>query len=262
MTVRLHEVVSFLDSTLEIEGFRDSGLNGLQVQGSAEVDRIVTAVSASAEVFERAIELDADLVVVHHGLIWGKGIERVTGTMARRLNLLLSHSMSLASYHLPLDVHPRLGNNVGLADAIALQANRSTFGRAPGQETGPEIGLLGAWGSSLSLQDAVLRIGAGVCNGQTPRFVFPFGPQQVRTVGLCTGAASFLLEAAAQAGCDIFVTGELSENSVAIAKELQITLVAVGHYATEVFGVLRLVDELRMKFADLQIDFVDVPTPI
>ena len=262
MTVRLHEVVSFLDSTLEIEGFRDSGLNGLQVQGSAEVDRIVTAVSASAEVFERAIELGADLVVVHHGLIWGKGIERVTGTMARRLNLLLSNSMSLASYHLPLDAHSRLGNNVGLADAIALQANRSTFGVTNGHEPGPELGLRGSWGSPLSLQDAIARIGAGVCRGQSPRFVFPFGPQQVRTVGLCTGAASFLLEAAAQEGCDMFITGELSESSVAIAKELQITLVAAGHYATEVFGPLRLGDELQMKFADLQIDFIDIPNPI
>lgn len=258
MTVRLHEVVSFLDSTLEIGSFRDYGPNGLQVEGSPEVDKIVTAVSATAEVFDRAISMEADLVVVHHGLIWGGGIDRVTGTTARRLSRLLSNSISLAAYHLPLDAHSRLGNNVGLADAIALQPKRSYFGEVRGHE----LGLLGTWPNPLTRDEAIARIGAGVNGGQTPRFVFPYGPDVVRTVGLCTGAASDLMEAAAGAGCDLYLTGELSERSASLARELQITLVAAGHYATEVFGVTRLVDELRMKFADLQVEFVDVPTPI
>ncbi len=121
MTVRLGEVISYLDTTLEIDRFRDYGPNGLQVEGSPEVDKVVTAVSATAEVFEQAIEREADLIVVHHGLIWGGGLGRVTGTTANRLRLLLSRSVSLAAYHLPLDAHSRLGNGVGLADAIGLQ---------------------------------------------------------------------------------------------------------------------------------------------
>lgn len=257
MTVRLQEVVSFLDSTLEIERFRDLCPNGLQVQGSTEVDRIVTAVSATAEVFERAIELEADLVVTHHGIIEGDGIKRVTGNIAERLKLLLSHSLSLASYHLPLDAHARLGNTVGLADAIALQANRRSFGDVLGHK----LGLLGNWAEPVSQQEAIARITSG-CQGHAPRFVFPYGPQQVRTVGLCPGNGSVLLESAVQEGCDLFVTGGLSERSAAIAKELQITLVAAGHYATEVYGAMRLVDELRMKFADIQVEFVDVFNPI
>ena len=256
MTVRLGEVVSFLDSTLEIGKFRDYGPNGLQVEGSPEVDRIVTAVSATAEVFERAIALEADLIVVHHGLIWGGGMDRVTGTNAQRLRQLLTNSVSLAAYHLPLDAHPRLGNNAGLADAIGLQANRSNFGEVRGHE----LGLLGSWPTAIHRDEAISRIAEGV--GGQPRFVFPYGPEQVRTVGLCTGAASDLMEAAAHQGCDLYLTGELSERSAALAKELQITLVAAGHYATEVFGVLRLVDELRLKFADLQVEYVDVPTPV
>ncbi len=258
MTVRLHEVVSFLDSTLEIGSFRDYAPNGLQVEGSPEVDRVVTAVSATAEVFDRAIALQADLIIVHHGLIWGGGIDRVTGATARRLRKLLANSISLAAYHLPLDAHPRLGNNVGLADAIALQANRSNFGEVRGHE----LGLLGTWPGGLSRQEAVDRITAGVGSDQAPPFVFPYGPETVRTVGLCTGAASDLMESAAGEGCDLFLTGELSERAAALAQELQITLVAAGHYATEVFGARRLVDELQMKFADLQVEFVDVPTPI
>ena len=257
MTVRLNEVVSFLDSTLEIGRFRDYGPNGLQVEGSPEVDKVVTAVSATADVFERAIELDADLVVVHHGLIWGPGIGSVVGTTARRLRTLLQNSISLAAYHLPLDSHDRLGNNVGLADAIGLQAERTGFGDVRGHA----LGMRGTWPAALARDEAIARIAAGVGGANMP-FVFPYGPERVQTVGLCTGAASDLMEDAANAGCDLFVTGELSERAASIAKELQITLVAAGHYATEVFGVQRLVDELRMNFTDLHVEFVDMPTPI
>ncbi len=257
MTVRLGEVISYLDTTLEIDRFRDYGPNGLQVEGSPEVDKIVTAVSATAEVFEQAVEREADLIVVHHGLIWGGGLGRVTGTTANRLRLLLSRSVSLAAYHLPLDAHARLGNGVGLADAIGLQGTRQGFGDVRGHD----LGLLGTWSTSLTRDDAIARIAAGVGRDSLP-FVFPYGPENVKTVGLCTGAASDLLEDAAGVGCDLYLTGELSERSAALAKELQITLVAAGHYSTEVFGVQRLVDELRMKFAGLQVEFIDVPTPV
>src|SRR5688572_27592778 len=128
MTVRLGDVVSFLDETLDAGAFRDYGPNGLQVEGAHEVDRVVTGVSANMELFAKAAEVGADLVVVHHGLVWGAGIERVTGATARRLGFLLEHKMSLCAYHLPLDAHPRLGNNVGLADAIGLGPARSPFG--------------------------------------------------------------------------------------------------------------------------------------
>ncbi len=257
MTVRLGEVISYLDTTLEIDRFRDYGPNGLQVEGSPEVDKVVTAVSATAEVFEQAIEREADLIVVHHGLIWGGGLGRVTGTTANRLRLLLSRSVSLAAYHLPLDAHSRLGNGVGLADAIGLQGTRQGFGDVRGHN----LGLLGTWSTPLPRADAIARIAAGVGRDSLP-FVFPYGPENVKTVGLCTGAASDLLEDAAGVGCDLYLTGELSERSAALAKELQITLVAAGHYSTEVFGVQRLVDELRMKFAGLQVEYIDVPTPV
>ena len=257
MTVRLGDVISYLDTTLEIAKFRDYCPNGLQVEGSPEVDKIVTAVSATAEVFERAIALEADLIIVHHGLIWGGGIGRVTGTTASRLRTLLSRSVSLAAYHLPLDAHLRLGNNVGLADAIGLQGTRQAFGDTRGHA----LGLLGLWSAAVPREEAIGRIAAGVGRDSLP-FVFPYGPENVKTVGLCTGAASDLIEDAAGEGCDLYLTGELSERAASLARELQITLVAAGHYATEVFGVQRLGDELRMKFAGLQVEFVDVPTPI
>ena len=258
MTVHLREVVSYLDTTLDSDRFRDYATNGLQVEGSPEVKTVVTGVSASAELIQRAIDLRADLVVVHHGLVWGGGLQRIVGPLARRLKLLLENSVSLAAYHLPLDKHARLGNNTGLADAIALGPTRDAFGDVKGVA----LGLAGAWPQPLSRDEAIQRIAGGVLAGGTPRFVFPYGPATVRRVGLCSGAASDLLEAAATAGCDLYLTGELAERAGDLAKELQVTLVAAGHYATEVFGPMRIADELRRKFPSLEVHFVPTPSPL
>src|ERR1041384_748926 len=182
MPVHLREVVGDLDTTLEITQFKDFAPNGLQVEGAMEVECVVTGVSASAELIGKAIERRADLIVVHHGLVWGPGLTRIAGPLARRLRLLLGNEVSLAAYHLPLDKHARLGNNVGLCDALALGATREP------------LGLAGTWSPPLSRDDAVSRVAAGI--GKPP-FVFPHGPPIVRKVGVCSGAASDLLEAAA-----------------------------------------------------------------
>ncbi|MFT3698121.1 MAG: Nif3-like dinuclear metal center hexameric protein [Kofleriaceae bacterium] len=258
MPVHLREVVGYLDQTLEIERFRDYCPNGLQVEGAHEVERVVTGVSASAELLARAVELRADLVVVHHGLIWHPGIGKIAGPTARRLKLLLANDISLAGYHLPLDKHARLGNNTGLADALALGPTRDAFGDV----RGIALGLAGSWPQPLTRDQAIDRIAGGVLHGKAPQFVFPYGPETVRRVGLCTGAASDLLEAASAARCDLYVTGELAERAADLAKELQITLVAAGHVATEVYGPMRIADELRMKFPGLHAEFVNIPNPL
>jgi dinuclear metal center YbgI/SA1388 family protein len=256
--VHLRDVVGFLDTTLEIDRFRDYAPNGLQVEGAHEVHTVVTGVSASAALIQKAVELNADLVIVHHGLIWGGGLTRITGPTAHRLELLLGNKISLAAYHLPLDKHARLGNNVGLCDALGLPLARDAFGDVKGVA----LGLAGGWKEPVSRAEAIARIGTGVCHGQPPRFVFPHGPDVVRRIGVCSGAASDLLEAAAQAGCDLYLTGELAERAGDLAAELQITLVAAGHYATEVFGPMRIADELRMRFPALSVQFVPSPSPL
>jgi dinuclear metal center YbgI/SA1388 family protein len=258
MTVRLNDVVAYLDETLEVASFRDYGPNGLQVEGALEVDTVVTGVSANMALFERARDANADLIVVHHGMVWGGGIERVVGTVARRLRFLLDNGISLAAYHLPLDKHPRLGNNVGLCDALGLSADRVEFGEIRGHM----LGMAGSWPSPIPRADALSRISQAVLGGAEPTFVFPHGPDPVRTVGVCTGAASDLLEAASAAGCDLYLTGELAERSAGIAEELQITLVGGGHHRTEVFGAQRIVGELQFKFPGLNVQFVDVPSPL
>lgn len=259
MPVHLRDVVAYLDTTLEIDRFRDYGTNGLQVEGAPEVDTIVTGVSANQHLFERALQLGADLLVVHHGLFWGGGLASITGPTARRLRQLLAHDVSLAAYHLPLDKHARLGNNTGLADAIGLAlADRTAFGDVRGHA----LGLAGAWPTPLSRDEAISRVTAGVLGHRAAPFVFPHGPDLVRKVGLCSGAAGDLLEAASLHGCDLYLTGELAERAAELARELQITLVAAGHYATEVFGPQRLADDLRRQFPALSVHFVGIPTPI
>jgi putative NIF3 family GTP cyclohydrolase 1 type 2 len=177
--------------------------------------------------------------------------------MARRLKLLLGNDVSLAAYHLPLDKHARLGNNAGMADALGLVAERSAFGEV----RGTLLGVAGTWPAPLTRDEALARVAAGVCDGQPPRFVFPFGPSVVRKVGLCTGGASDLLEAAAAAGCDMYITGELAERAADLAKELQVTLVAAGHVATEVFGPQRVADDLRTRFS-VDAQFVHIANPL
>jgi len=257
MGVTLREVIGYLDKTLEIDRFKDYGTNGLQVEGAQTVTKVVTGVSASAELIERAVAAKANLVVVHHGLVWGGGLTRITGPMARRLKLLLGHDISLAGYHLPLDKHPRVGNNAGLADALGLAAERSAFGEV----RGTLLGVAAEWPVALARDEAIARISDRVCRGRQPPFVFAYGPERVRKVGLCTGAASDLLEAAHAAGCDLFVTGELAERAADLAKELGITLVAAGHVATEVFGPMRLADELRATFA-VDAEYIDIANPL
>jgi dinuclear metal center YbgI/SA1388 family protein len=258
MTVHLRDVFAFLDATLEADRFKDYAPNGLQVEGAPEVDTVVCGVSANAALIDRAIELGADLVVVHHGLIWGGGIARVTGALAKRLASLLGNGISLAAYHLPLDKHARLGNNVGIADAIGLGLQREWFGDVKGVA----LGLAGSWTAPVTRAEAIARITGGICGQRQAPFVFPFGPELVRKVGICSGAASDLLEAASAAGCDVFVTGELAERAGELARELQVTLIAAGHVATEVFGAQRVADELRMRFPSLKVHFVDIASPL
>lgn len=259
MSVALSRIVGHLDEVLEVERFRDYGPNGLQVEGKATVERVVTGVSATLGLFDAAADLGADLIVVHHGLIWGPGLGRVTGSVARRLRALMAREISLAAYHLPLDAHRTLGNNVGLADALGLE--RESW-RWFGDVRGHALGLSGRFAEPLSRVKAVERIAKSVLDGAEPNFVLPHGPSEVRTVGLCTGAASDLLEDAAAAGCDLFITGELAERSAGLAAELGVTLVGAGHHCTETFGVASIARHLSKQFSGIETQFIDIPSPL
>ncbi len=251
--VSLRELVDYCDQLLEADAFQDYCPNGLQVEGRAEVGRVVSGVTASQALIDAAAERGADLLLVHHGFFWKGEDARITGMKRRRLGTLLAGQLSLLAYHLPLDAHPELGNNAQLAWRLGL-SEQGRFGAG----AGPDLACFGTLQSALSVADLSARIGAAL--GRQPQCIAG-GPQAIRSVGWCTGAAQSYLEEAARRGLDAFISGEISEPTVHIAREYGIHYFAAGHHATERYGVQALGEHLAAKFA-IEHTFVDIDNPV
>jgi len=250
----LANLLDYLDELLDPAAFSDYGPNGLQVPGPEEVRTVVTGVSASAELFERAAAHGADLVVVHHGLFWAGAPLALSPSAKRRLQLLFEHDMALAAYHLPLDGHPEVGNNALLAEGLGCTA-REPFALHKGMP----IGVSGRFeGDGIGAAELVAR--AHELTGREP-LAFLDGPERVRTIGIVSGGGADYLGDAVAAGHDAFLTGEPTERVMTQAREEAIHFIAAGHYATETFGVRRLGELLAERFGIDQL-FVDVPNPI
>jgi dinuclear metal center YbgI/SA1388 family protein len=250
----LQTIVEHLDSILDPAAYDDYGPNGLQVPGREAVETVVTGVSANVDLFTRARDESADLVLVHHGLFWAGPPRPLDRASKRRLQLLFDADMSLAAYHLPLDGHAEHGNNALLADAIGCES------KAPfGQHKRATIGVVGRLpGDGIAPDELVARVREAT--GRDP-LAFTDGPERVRTVGIVSGAGADYLEDAIAQGLDAFVTGEPIERAMARAREAGVHFLAAGHYATETFGVRRLGDLLAARFGVRHV-FVDVPNPI
>jgi dinuclear metal center YbgI/SA1388 family protein len=249
-----HQIIRFLDEFLDAAAFADYGPNGLQVPGRTEVDRVVTGVSASLELFERAAAAGAGLVLVHHGVFWESAPRALTPAAASRLRVLLDAELNLAAYHLPLDAHPEVGNNALLAEGLGAGA-RERFA----EHGGRPIGTLARFdGEGVEAGDLFARVAA--LTGREP-LVFDAGPERVRSLGIVSGGAAGDLDTAIQAGLDGFLTGEPSEPAMTAAREAGIHFIAAGHYATETFGVRRLGELLADRFG-VEHEFVDLPNPV
>jgi dinuclear metal center YbgI/SA1388 family protein len=257
MAARTADVIAEIDRLLEPSRFADYCPNGLQVPGKDEIGKIVTGVSAHVELFERAIEHGADLLLVHHGLFWGSGPIVVDVAMKRRLKLLFDADVALAAYHLPLDAHAELGNNALIARGLGAE-RLTPFAPHKGQPIGV-LARFGDGGAPASGQDGLpARVRELV--GQDP-LVFADGPERIRTLGIVTGAGTDYAPEAIALGADAFLTGEPAERAMAIAKEGAIHFLAAGHHATERFGVRRLGEHVARRF-ELEHVFVDVPNPV
>jgi dinuclear metal center YbgI/SA1388 family protein len=246
-TAPINDLIGHLDALLNPSAFDDYGPNGLQVPGKDRVSTLMTGVSASAALFERAIEEGADLVLVHHGLFWGS-MGPVDGQLKRRLQLLFDHDIALAAYHLPLDAHLELGNNALLARAIGATDIEPFVG------IGVQAKLDGIAADELH---ARVREATG---GREP-LSFLAGPAAVNTIGIVSGGGAKHLDDAIAAGLDAFVTGEPREPAMNDALENGIHFLAAGHYATETFGVRALGDRLAAEFGIKHL-FADLPNPI
>ncbi len=248
------EIVSFLDELLDPGGFDDYGPNGLQVPGRAEVGRVMTGVSASLELFERADAADAGLVVVHHGIFWDKAPRALSPAAAARLRVLLAAEINLVAYHLPLDAHPEVGNNALLADGLGAMAHEPFA-----EHGGRAVGVAARFGED-GVEAGELFARVAEVTGRAP-LVFDDGPDRVRSLGIVSGGAAGDLETAIAAGLDGFLTGEPSEPAMTTAREAGVHFIAAGHYATETFGV-RCLGELLAERFGVAHEFIDVPNPV
>ncbi|NIP83809.1 MAG: Nif3-like dinuclear metal center hexameric protein [Gemmatimonadetes bacterium] len=248
--MELRELVEYLDDYLAVAEVEDypNALNGLQVEAPGPVSTIAVAVDATAASIEAAVEAGADLLLVHHGLFWAGNLP-VTGRRYRRLRALLESGTALYSAHLPLDVHPEVGNNAVLADALGLEV-RGGFGEHGGRE-------LGVWGD-LRLTRESLWARLDDLLGERINLI-PGGPERLERVGVLTGGGGSFVGAAVGAGLDALVTGEGSHHTYFDAMEGGLNLYYGGHYATETWGVRALAEHLGSRFG-LDWTFIDQPT--
>jgi dinuclear metal center YbgI/SA1388 family protein len=247
-------IVSFLDELLDSPGFPDYGPNGLQVPGVAEVELVVTGVSAQLELFERAAEAGAQLVLTHHGIVWGSRPQAIDLQAKRRLQALFATDMSLVAYHLPLDAHPKVGNNALLCSALGLEPAERI-----GSYEGRPIGFVGRSADGVPIAELRERI-ARACEGREP-LIQGAGPDVVHSLGIVSGAAAGYLGEAVALGLDGFLTGEPSEHVMADARENGLHFVAAGHYATETLGIRRIGDLVAERFG-VEHRFISVPNPV
>jgi len=250
---RRDEIVAYLDELLEIDSFSDYGPNGLQVPGADDVDLVVSGVSAQRELFERAADANAQLVLCHHGLFWDFHPRTVGPAMKERLKVLFEADISLAGYHLPLDAHPEVGNNALICAGLGLE-RAEPFA----EHKGRPIGLVGRSPDGVPFDD--LRERCAELFGREP-FVWDAGPDVVHGVGIVSGGAAGDFAEAIARGLDAFVTGEPAEHVMADARESRVHFIAGGHYATETFGIRRLGELVAERFG-VEHRFVEIPNPI
>lgn len=249
----LFELVNLLDATLESGRFSDYCPNGLQVQGRGEINLLVTGVTASAALLDAAIAEGADAVLVHHGYFWKGEDPCITGMKKARLARLLQHDVSLLAYHLPLDAHPELGNNAQLAARLGLLLDGPL---QPGSAR--PVGNVGQFEESLTPEQLVARVTRQL--GRTPLHI-PGTATRIRRVGICSGAAQGYIEQAVAQGVDAYISGEISEQTVHVARECGIHYFAVGHHASERYGVQAL-GEFAAGRLGLRHLFIDIDNPV
>ncbi|WP_205340856.1 Nif3-like dinuclear metal center hexameric protein [Denitrificimonas caeni] len=244
----LHDIEQFLN----VNAISDYCPNGLQVEGTPQIQRIVSGVTASQALIDAAIELQADALLVHHGYFWKGEDQRVIGMKQRRLKALLTHDINLLAYHLPLDVHPEVGNNVQLAQRLGLTIS------GPLEPVNPRnVGLIGELATPLSANEFAARIEKAL--NRAPLVIDH--QQPIKRVAWCTGGAQGYIEQAIAAGADAYITGEVSERTFHEAQENGISFFAAGHHATERYGVQALGEWLAKRF-NIEHHYIECPNPV
>ncbi len=252
MTTRDALTTAF-NQLLQPERFKDYGPNGLQVEGKAEIKKIVSGVTASLALIEAAIDRQADAIFVHHGLFWRGQDGRVTGWMKQRLQKLLAHDINLYAYHLPLDAHPTLGNNAQLGKLLGFMPLASgEYGRFGEQDLG-WLGMTDLHSFESLKNHLNLKLNRQVAGIETAQ-------RAIKNVAWCTGGAQGYFEAAIAAGADVYITGEISEPQAHYAREMGVGYMACGHHASERYGAPAVAAHVAAQLG-LAHEFVDIDNP-
>jgi len=247
-----NKLTEYLSKYLKVEKFDDYCPNGLQVEGKSNIKKIVTAVSASIELFNKAIEHKADAILVHHGIIWNYERPVYKGSYRERVKLLLDNNISLFAFHLPLDAHSVVGNNARLAKHLGLKSCKP-FGDHKGQV----IGIKGK--IAKTSKDKFFKKVENLVNREI--LVFPYGPKSISNIGIVSGGAQKEFTQAISENLDAYITGEVSEHIKYLSQEEKVHYISAGHYATENFGVKSLGNHLKNKFK-INVEFIDIPNPV
>jgi len=251
--VSIASLLDYLDKLLTPNLFKDYCPNGLQVAGVEEITRIVSGVSANQALTQAAIQENADLILVHHGYFWKGEGDCITGIRHARLSPLIKNDINLLSYHLPLDAHAKFGNNIQLAERLNIKPTSEFY-----FEAGPAIARLGTLKQKKTGSEFSAHIESVL---DRKPFYIPGKSEKIESIAWCSGAAQDLLLEASQHNVDAFLTGEVSERTVALAQELGIHFYAAGHHATERYGVLSLGEHLAKKF-NLYHRYIDIDNPV
>ena len=250
--VLLKDLLNYSNNVLEIERFQDYCPNGLQVEGKSEIKKIVSGVTASQALIDAAIKEKADVLLVHHGYFWKGEDARITGLKYKRVRSLIESGINLLAYHLPLDAHPLYGNNAKLAEILDL----NIAGSFPSGKDA--VGMYGTLKTPLSAGDFSQKITAVL--DREPLHIGD-NSEQIHTVAWCSGAAQNYIAEAAELGVDAYLTGEISEQTVHVAREYGLHFYAAGHHATERYGVQALAEHLASHFG-LKHKFIDIQNPV
>ncbi|MBN2343505.1 MAG: Nif3-like dinuclear metal center hexameric protein [Deltaproteobacteria bacterium] len=246
-----NDIVSFLDDYLAINQISDKSMNGLQVEGATEITKVALATDAALATYEKASAQHAEMLIVHHGFIWG-GIRYITGRNFEHIKYLINNDLNLYAAHLPLDMHPEVGNNALLANMVGLKRIKPF-----GEYMGTSVGFAGLLPEPMSLAQLETLYSTKL---NTTAQTIAFGPDQISSVAIVSGGGASTLGEAIAKGFDCLITGEGSHDKYHEAREGNIHLMYLGHYKTETCGVIALGDKLKEEFPKLETVFIDEPT--
>lgn len=252
--MKRQELEHYLADFLSVSEIKDYCPNGLQVEGVETINKVVTGVTASKALIDQAIALNADAILVHHGYFWKGEEQTITGVKFNRIKALIEHGINLFAYHLPIDVHPELGNNVMLAKRFGIENVRPVgFVKPVG------VVMQGELPTAVSTTLFAQTIESSLA--RKPLYLADKSDKAIKRLAWCTGGGQSYIEAGASIGADAFISGEASEQTTHLAQELDIHYFGAGHHATERYGIKALGEHLTEKFG-LDVEFADLPNPV